>query len=334
MARARWLAATAAALVLAASGPALASGDSAAHRRPIGCVPRTLVLSAMPVELGPLLAQTAGVTLVERDGRDYFVGRLRGHDVVLALTGIGPVNARRSTAAVLAAFRCGPRSAIDSVVFSGVAGGDWIGSVTVPTRWTLDGGKHFFDVDRRMLAAARSAARSGVRLESAAPVGDPACGCVLNPDTVATVSVTHRPRVEFGGKGQTTDPFVGRALRCVPGGGDVLGCEPCVVQQGQLGPETTQFARSVVPFVDPSFFTGYGASSAAGKGYAAEDEETAAVDAVASAHHLPFLGFRAVSDGGGDPLGLPGFPVQFFYYRQLAADNAARMTLAFLSRWR
>jgi len=37
-----------------------------------------------------------------------------------------------------------------------------------------------------------------------------------------------------------------------------------------------------------------------------------------------------VSDGGGDPLGLPGFPVQFFYYRQLAADNAALVTAAVL----
>jgi hypothetical protein len=48
---------------------------------------------------------------------------------------------------------------------------------------------------------------------------------------------------------------------------------------------------------------------------------------------VPFIGFRAVSDGGGDPLHLPGFPVQFFYYRQLAADNAARVTLAFLARF-
>jgi hypothetical protein len=41
-----------------------------------------------------------------------------------------------------------------------------------------------------------------------------------------------------------------------------------------------------------------------------------------------------VSDGGGDPLSLPGFPFQFFYYRQLAADNAAITTLAFLASWR
>ena len=39
---------------------------------------------------------------------------------------------------------------------------------------------------------------------------------------------------------------------------------------------------------------------------------------------------------GGDPIGqgLVGFPVTFLYYRQLAADNAALATMAFLKAWR
>jgi hypothetical protein len=57
------------------------------------------------------------------------------------------------------------------------------------------------------------------------------------------------------------------------------------------------------------------------------------VGAVAAANHVPIIGFRAASDGGGDPLMLPGFPFQFFVYRQLAADNAARSALAFLAAW-
>jgi nucleoside phosphorylase len=297
------------------------------------CGSLTLVLSAMPVELGPLLGEEKIAATVAVDGHDYYVGRLRGHDVVLALTGIGPVNATRATEAALAHFRCGARPGIGAVVFSGVAGGDYIGNVTVPTRWTLDAGRHFLGVDPQMLAAARRVARQHVALEQKAPAGDPACGCVTNPDLVATVSVTHAPRIEVGGDGQTTDPFSGRALPCVPGGGDVLGCEPCPAQKN-LARDAQGFGSGVAPFVDPAFFTGYFASTATGPGtYVAEDEETAAVDAVASAHRVPFLGVRAVSDGGGDPLGLPGFPVQFFYYRQLAADNAAATTLAFLSGW-
>jgi nucleoside phosphorylase len=66
----------------------------------------------------------------------------------------------------------------------------------------------------------------------------------------------------------------------------------------------------------------------------AEDMETAAVAAEAAARSLPFIAFRAVSDGAGDPLGLPGFPAQFFAYYPLAADNAAAAATAFLERVR
>jgi len=203
----------------------------------------------------------------------------------------------------------------------------------VPTRWTLDAGKHFYGVDPRMLAVARTVARRHVPLESKAPAGDPACGCVLSPDAVPTVSVTHAPRIEVGGAGQTTDPFSGRALPCVPGGGDIFGCEPCVLQSH--AEQGGNFAGGIQPFVDPAFFSGYFAqTSSESKRYVAEDEETAAVAKVAAAHHVRFLGFRAVSDGGGDPLRLPGFPFQFFYYRQISADNAAATTNAFLHAWR
>jgi hypothetical protein len=63
-----------------------------------------------------------------------------------------------------------------------------------------------------------------------------------------------------------------------------------------------------------------------------EDMETAAVARVAAEREIPFVGFRGVSDGAGDPLDLPGFPVQFFAYYRVAADNAAAATVATLQR--
>ena len=54
------------------------------------------------------------------------------------------------------------------------------------------------------------------------------------------------------------------------------------------------------------------------------------VAAIAAEHDIPFLGIRAVSDGNGDPLGLPGSQVQFFVYRQLAGNNAAAL-IAFIA---
>ena len=57
---------------------------------------------------------------------------------------------------------------------------------------------------------------------------------------------------------------------------------------------------------------------------------------LAAENQIPFLAFRAVSDGGGDPLvasALIGFPVQFLVYQQLAADNAGGVAIEFLERW-
>jgi nucleoside phosphorylase len=88
--------------------------------------------------------------------------------------------------------------------------------------------------------------------------------------------------------------------------------------------------------------TDSGSSSRAGFGadaehpaqdaYVAVDMESAAVARAAAAAGLPFIAFRAVSDGEGDPLGLPGFPAQFFAYYPLAANNAAAAATAFLER--
>ena len=306
----------------------VAQGSASARLHP--CTERVLVLSAMPVELAPLLAQTRVEKTVTVAGRDFYVGRLGATPVVLALTGIGPVNATNVTRAALSGLNCSNAGHFKAVVFSGVAGGDYIGDVIVPFRWTADAGRHFVAADRGLLATAARVARSRPSLEQQAPAGDPACGCVTSADAVKTVAVTHPPRIEIGGAGQTTDPFSGRALPCVPGGGDVFGCVPCLLQE-QAARDLTKLATGATAFADPAFLAGYSAPAEDAKHYVAEDEETAAVGKVAAMHRVPFLGIRAVSDGGGDPLGLPGFPVQFFYYRQLAADNAARVTTAVLT---
>ena len=69
------------------------------------------------------------------------------------------------------------------------------------------------------------------------------------------------------------------------------------------------------------------------------DMETAAAAEVAAQHGIPFLAFRAASDaagGNGDPIiasAIIGFPVSFFLYQQLAADNAAAVALEFFDQW-
>ena len=182
---------------------------------------------------------------------------------------------------------------LSAIVFSGVAGSPFrIGDVIVPATWT-DAASRSFAVDPGLLAEAETVAASAPALERCTPVPP-------NPPG-AEVCLPHVPGVIVGGSGQSSDPFGGKSLPCQPGGGEIFGCDT----------EALATAREESAPV-------------------AIDEESAAVAAVASAHGVPFLIVRGVSDGAGDPLGLPGFPAQFFAYYRLAADNAATVVMRLL----
>lgn len=326
------------ALVLAVAAAMPLAQSGAAPVDP--CLPRLLILSAFPGEIDLLLDATTDVDLVEVDERTFFAGKLGGNDVVLGLSGIGLVNAERTTRSALDVFQCGEETSIDGVVFSGVSGGITnIGDVTVPARWTTDD-VDYYDVDAEMFAVAKAAAVNA-ELTDHVPLGDVAC-VGIDPSTVQLIHMPNQPVVHFypaeegddPGIGKSADPFGGRAFPCIPFGGDVFGCNPCRSPAGPQAPDVQRFLRDAIPFVDPEFFLSYFESPPpATTDYHAEDMETAAVAKVATEFGIPFIGFRSLSDGLGDPLNLPGFPVQFFVYRQLAADNAARMTLAFLEAW-
>jgi nucleoside phosphorylase len=293
-----------------------------------GCRSRVLVLAAMPLELNPLIEATHLSGSVRAADRTFYSGTLQGLDVVLAMTGIGPTNARQTAEAGLSLPGCRFRA----VVFSGVAGSRFnIGDVAVPRRWTLDEGHHWAAVDPAMLKIARTLPSTHVPLSQDVPVGDAACACP-GVDAATPVHLPNPTAVHVGGDGASTDPFNGRAVPCVPGGGDIAGCEPCVTAQGMADNSQT-FASRVPdgPDVLAGAFSGQASSKLA---VDAVDEETAAAQRVAARHRASFLGFRGVSDGKGDPLGLPGFPVQFAYYRQLAANNSATALQAFLHAWR
>ena len=291
-----------------------------------------LILSAMPLEAAPILA-AADVDpnpVWVSNGKGFWSAEVEGNSAIIALTGIGITNATQTTDAAFSHFPC-----LSAVVFSGTSGGDFIGDVMVPSRWTKDG-KQFFNTSQTALNALHQALQQPIALEQSTPLGDPlcACGTIGVPNVTLPVTVLHVPRVEVGGDGLSNDGFGGRALPCTPEASDVLGCWPCPFPDIAAGTQASNLATTVPPFLDPSFVLDYEAASAPPPGtYVSDDMETAAVFAIAAGHNVPFIGFRAASDGGGDPLMLPGFPAQFFVYRQLAADNAAAVTLAFLREW-
>jgi nucleoside phosphorylase len=295
---------------------------------------RTLILSAFPAEADAVLART---TLdpnpsVVVDGHHFYLGTLGGKKVIVAMTGIGEVNATQTTETALDHFTPDSGIAINAVVFSGVAGGSGrteIGDVAVPGRWTSDNGTTWHAVDPGMLAAANALT---VHLMSTDSIGDPACaGCLLA--RIPLINLNREPQLFVGGDGSTSDNNNGTAFPEIPLGGAIFGPQPCAAPDfSPLFPGN--FFQALGPFLVQGLLSNItGLFAATHPAVDAVDQETAAAQQVAEAHGVPFLGVRGMSDGPGDPLNLPGYPFTFLVYNQIAADNAAIVTEAFLDSW-
>jgi nucleoside phosphorylase len=276
---------------------------------PDSCEQRTLVLSAFPAEADAVLSHTTldPKPVVVADRRHYYLGSISGKKVIVAMTGIGMVNAADTTETAFGRFT--GSYAIAAVVFSGVAGGGGrtsIADVAIPARWTLDDGTTFHPVDPGMLATAEKL-------------------CVALPH----VNLQRRPQVFVGGDGCSSDNNNGVAFPCIPNGGSVFGCQPgSAPDRSRL--HTGNFFQAAGPWLKKALVSNLNIRSTSNPAFDAADMETAAAQAVADAHGVPFLGIRGISDGPGDPLHLPGFPFQFFYYKNIAAGNAAWVTAEFL----
>ena len=299
---------------------------------------RTLVLTAFPAEADAILDRT---TLDENptvvvDGRHYYLGTLGGKKVIVAMTGIGMVNATDTTETALDHFTPESGISIGAVVFSGVAGGSGrtqIGSVAVPARWTSDDGATWHSVDSDMLAAANTL---DVDLLSRDSIGDPACGYCGPLSWLPLINLNREPQLFVGGDGSSDDNNNGTAFPSIPSIpliGDIFGPQPYAAPDFSLL-FTGNLFQALVPFLVGGLLSNLiGLLAPVAPAVDAVDQETAAAQQVAEAHGVPFLGIRGMSDGPGDPLNLPGYPFTFFVYKQLAADNAAIVTEAFLQNW-
>src|SRR3954469_7474295 len=157
-----------------AAGGVIAAGASAATPTAAACTQRVLIIGAMPSEIGVPLAKTTVEKIVQVGIRRYYVGKLAGNNVILAMSGIGLVNAEQTATTAFQAFRCGSTKGISATVFTGVSGGPTlIGDVMVPSKWRRSGNADAIDVpvDPAMYTVAKAAATT-VTLESKAPTGD------------------------------------------------------------------------------------------------------------------------------------------------------------------
>lgn len=296
-----------AAAALALGSSACGSGDD--HGPP----QMVAVLSAFPAEGAAVVEQATVTETAEINGRTFRIGTLGGVSVIMGLTGIGLVNAAATTGALLDQFP------VTGVVVSAVAGSTvQIGDVVVPDHWQLADGTSY-PADPHWLALARQIAASGrvALAQCTIPASAPEDGQVCFPEV---------PAILVGGVGVSSDPFNGAADPCDPDAGPmfapIFGCDvtDAGVAADRHAADALAQAQPKIPIADDDEMP------------IVSDMETAAIAGQAAMRGIPFIAFRGVSDGAGDPLGQPGFPTQFYAYYPISAQNAAAATVAFLER--
>ncbi|HEV2557495.1 MAG TPA: 5'-methylthioadenosine/S-adenosylhomocysteine nucleosidase [Microvirga sp.] len=290
-----------AALVWGAADPARAQGL-------LDDKPRTAVVTAYEPEIKLLLARTSVEATHAVNGVTFTTGKLGGRDVVVFLSGISMVNAAMNAQLALDRFNVG------EIVFSGIAGGVdpdlRIGDVVVAERW----GQYLEAVYARETPA-------GLKAPPFAKTDFPPFGMAI-PQPVRVRSAS-RPAGEsrfwFDADPRLLDLARGiaaaaRLERCAQGNACLQDPPRLVV--GGNGVSGQAFVGNAA-FREYTFKT-FGARVL--------DMETAAVATVAYANGKPFIAFRSLSDlaGGGPAENEIG---TFF---QLAADNSARVVIAFL----
>jgi adenosylhomocysteine nucleosidase len=280
---------------------------------PAADTPRVAIVSAFAPELALLLSKVEQPHQQTINGVEFTTGTLQGKPVVLFLSGVSMTNAAMNTQLALDHFK------ISHIVVSGIAGGvnpqlD-IGDVTVAQRWG-----QYLEV-----VMARETAPGQYTLP---PLKD--------PQPFANFGMLHPRPVGVRTAGQNgeqkkfwfdTDPAllrIAQSIESMP----LERCEAnnvCLTHQPHLVVGGNGVSGQA--FVDNAAFREY-----AFKTFQANvlDMETAAIGMVAYSNGVPWIAFRSLSDlaGGGKGENEIG---TFF---KIAADNSARVLLAFLAAWK
>lgn len=276
--------------------------------------PRIAVISAFQPELTLLLTRVEQPRKHVVNGVEFTTGTLQGKPVVVFLSGISMTNAAMTTQLALDRFR------VSHIVVSGIAGGVnpglRIGDVTVANRW----GQYLETLAAREAAPGRFQAPPFIRDATLPPFG-----------------MWHPRPVEVRSAGRTgtekkfwfdADPALLQVAQRI-GGSVVL--ERCDAQRRCL----SQAPRVVIGGTGvsgPSFVDNAALRDYTFRTFEANvlDMETAAIAHVAYANGVPYVAFRSLSDlaGGGEGANEMGT------FLSIAADNSARVLLAFLAAWR
>lgn len=307
-----WLAAFAIAGLLAFGLAGCATAPATGTPVRLDETPRIAVISAFEPELTLLLRQLQTPARHRVNGVEFSTGTLQGKPVVLFLSGISMVNASMNTQLVLDRFN------IQSIVFSGIAGGVdpslHIGDVSVPAQW----GQYLEVLMARETAPGRYTIPPRMEAQTLAPFG------MLHPRPVETrTAASPAPVRKFwfevdAGMLETARGLGPIALESCNAG-------VCLTHKPQLLVGGNGVSGQA--FVDNAAFREY-----AFKTFGANvlDMETAAVGMVAYSNNVPYIAFRSLSDlaGGGEGAN------EMVTFMGIAADNSAKVLLAFLAAWK
>jgi adenosylhomocysteine nucleosidase len=278
----------------------------------LDATPRIAVISAFQPELTLLLSKVEQPRKHTINGVDFTTGTLQGKPVVLFLSGISMTNAAMNTQLVLDRFN------VSHVVFSGIAGGVnpalKVGDVVVAQRW----GQYL-----EVLAARETAPGKYAPPGWMDDVKLPNYG-IWHPRPIGVRSTAKGSEKKFWFE---SDP----ALMDIARRAATVKLERCDADRKCLShdPRVVMGGNGVSgqAFIDNAHFREY-----TFKTFQANvlDMETAATAHVAYSNGVPFIAFRSLSDlaGGGEGENEIG---TFF---KIAADNSARVLLAFLAAWK
>jgi adenosylhomocysteine nucleosidase len=245
------------------------------------------------------------------NGRTYHVGELAGKKVLFVLSGVSMVNAAMTTQTVLDYFE------IDGIVFSGIAGGVNpglnIGDVVVPAQWGQYQEQTF----------ARETANGWDPGQSVSGFGNYE---MMFPQYISVTQEDSQPDNE---EQRFWFPVSQDMLTIAENLADEVQLSDCTQTKLCLDQEP-QVITGGNGVSGPTFVDNASYREWVWQTFQADalDMESAAVAHVAYVNRVPFIAFRSLSDlaGGG-----PG-ENEISTFFQLAADNSAKVVMAFLEK--
>ncbi len=275
-------------------------------------IPRIAVISAFEPELVLLRDKLEQARKFSANGVEFMTGTLQGKPVVLFLSGISMVNAAMNTQLALDRFD------ISHIVFSGIAGGVnpslHIGDVTVVERWG-----QYLEV-----LLARETAPGAFDLDKLDDIRFPHFGMLHTRPVKVKSAAQPQIHKKFWFDVDAEMLGIARGLRQV----GLSGCDAankCLSRQPRLvvggnGVSGPAFLDNAA--LREHVFTAFHANVV--------DMESAACAMVAYSNGVPFIAFRSLSDlaGGGEGAN------EMHTFMNIAANNSAKVLLAFLGAWK